>query len=54
LDDGIHKAAHYVLSPPAPAVRDAECAHIRNPVKLLCWSLPYRKTCADDFKLEVD
>lgn len=42
---------HYARYPDAAQVSDAECAHIEQPNRFLCTSLPTRRACADRFSL---
>ena len=42
---------HYELAPPAVQVSAAECDHLTTPSKFMCFALPDRRACADDFQL---
>lgn len=52
LDFDQGAAGHYVLTPPAEPVSDAECIHLSNRTRLQCTQLEARRACADDFRLE--
>ena len=51
LDGEAVALGHYELSPPAVEVSAAECEHLTTPSKFMCFALPDRRACADDFQL---
>ncbi len=52
LDFEFGPAGHYILTPPAEPVSNAECIHLSNRTRLQCTQLESRKACADDFRLD--